>query len=84
MKFSLCFVFDSIYCDGWVMIANFSWRQSRHILDILLWAGADFITSQVMFDVMFPSFSFKNMLIVLYSLSIFYLRTRDCGHMFFV
>ena len=37
----------------------FLWRQSKQLLHILLQAGADFITSQVMLDVMYLSFSFQ-------------------------
>ena len=44
---------------GWVIIATFSWRQSRHLLDILLVVRADFITFQVMLGVMFLSFNFQ-------------------------
>ena len=49
----------SIYCDGWVIIVTFSWRQRRYLLDIRMLAGADFITSQVMLGAMFLSFSFQ-------------------------
>ena len=28
--------FQSVYYDGWVIIATFLWIQSRHLLDILL------------------------------------------------
>ena len=53
------FWFNRVYCDGWVIITTFSWRLSRHLLDILLEVEADFITSQVMLGVMFLFFSFQ-------------------------
>ena len=24
------FLFSKVFCDGWVMMANFLWRQRRH------------------------------------------------------
>ena len=39
------------------MTANFSWRQKRHFLDVLLKAGACFIISQVIAGEVFVSFS---------------------------
>ena len=30
------FLFRRVFCDGYVMMANFSWRQRRHFLDVLL------------------------------------------------
>ena len=30
------FLFSSVFCDGWVIIASFSWRQRRNFFDVLL------------------------------------------------
>ena len=69
--------FNSVFCDGWVIIATFSWRQSRHLLNSLLLVSAYFITSHVMF----LSFSFQ-----MYAdciVQVFSIWERVCGHMFF-
>ena len=39
------------------MMANFSWRQRRHFLDVLLSAGACFSIPQAIVGDMFASFS---------------------------
>ena len=41
------FLFRIVFFDGYVMMANFSRRQRRHFLDVLLLAGACFSISQV-------------------------------------
>ena len=30
------FLFRRVFCDGYVMMADFSWRQRRQFLDVLL------------------------------------------------
>ena len=51
------FLFRRVFCDGYVMMANFSWRQRRHFLDVLQQAGACFSISQVIVGDMFAPFS---------------------------
>ena len=51
--------FSNVFCDGWVIIATFSWRQSRNHLNILLLAMADFIISQGILGMMSLSFGFR-------------------------
>ena len=49
------FLFSKVFCDGWVIIASFWWRQRRPF-DVLLLAAASFSISQVMVGEMFMSF----------------------------
>ena len=30
------FLFSRVFCDRYVMMANFSWRQGRHFFNVLL------------------------------------------------
>ena len=34
------FLFIRVFCDGWVMIASFSWTQRRHFFYVLLYGGS--------------------------------------------
>ena len=42
-----------------MIIESFSWRQKRHLFDVLLYAGGTFRISQLMFGEMFISFKFQ-------------------------
>ena len=52
------FLFSRVFCDGWVIIASFSWRQRRHYFVSCCKRLLILVFPQVMVGETFMSFRF--------------------------